>query len=415
LSGGASTAFFLTNGGDVMSFMGKTINAIRLRVPEDEKIDVINIPDMLIKWSLMPIDDTFEEKAVGWASIDDPDDLRWDESSPWKGEYVAFSMRTDTRKIPSSIIKQHVNRALKEEKAKNPEKNFISRERKQEITEQVKLRLRKRIPPVSKTVDVIWDVNKHLVHLIGSASDVEPFLVLFLNSFGIHLVWQGVTEITGIEDNNSLRDTSFTGDEDCTLTPGEFFMRDFLSFLWFYSEEFQGHFNFKDVSGNKVNVVAVASGDNIVVADRACMAKLSANDPQGGLAEAKSGLLNGKKVVSATYTLVFYDTQEMPFKMDTGYAFKGLKFPKIEKSEDGAADGEFLERIYLLERAWAAMDAALLAFTRLRTNDERWRTVIAGINSWVRNSTVAPENQSFGKASDDLTEAVLTKWLGEGA
>jgi hypothetical protein len=397
--------------------MGKTINAIRLRV-EDEKVDVNVIPDSLKKWALSPIDDFPEEKAVGWTNIDDPDDLQWAESSPWKGEYLAFSMRTDTCKIPSSILKQHVNRVLKEEKAKNPEKKFISRERKREITEQVTLRLRRRIPPSSKTVDVIWDVNKRLVHLIGSTSDVGPLQALFLKSFDIHPDWQGVTEITGIEDN-ILGDISFTGNEESILT-SESFMRDFLSFLWFYSEEFQGNFNFKDTSGNNVNVV-VAQGDNIIVADNGGMAKLSANDPHGGLAEAKSGLLNGKKVVSATYTLGFESSVEdalrgMSFKMDTDYVFKGLKYPIIEKSEGFDADGEFMVRIYLLEKAWAAMDAALLAFARLRTNEDRWRAVIAGINAWVRNSTVAPVNhQNLGKASDDLTEDVLAKWLGEGA
>jgi hypothetical protein len=72
-------------------------------------------------------------------------DFSWATSVPEKGYFLCFAFRMDTRKIPPVVLRLHLDQALKEEK-KRTDANFVSRERKKELKEQVSLRLSARIP-----------------------------------------------------------------------------------------------------------------------------------------------------------------------------------------------------------------------------------------------------------------------------
>ena len=69
-----------------------------------------------------------------------------------------------TRRIQPAVLKKHLDIALRRElDAKEGEKKFISKDRKQEIREQVVLRLRSRTLPVPAVFDVIWNTTSPVI------------------------------------------------------------------------------------------------------------------------------------------------------------------------------------------------------------------------------------------------------------
>ena len=156
-------------------------------VPEQLWAD---IPDLLKKGALLDIDELPEMEAKGWTCFDDYLDTQWVTASPHKGEYLAFTLRIDTRRIPAGVIRKHVTLALKKEKLANlaQGKTYISKERKKENKEQVTLRLRQRFLPVPAEINVVWSIRKNEVWLASVQNKViELFMQLFLDTFQLHL------------------------------------------------------------------------------------------------------------------------------------------------------------------------------------------------------------------------------------
>ena len=156
-------------------------------VPEQLWAD---IPDLLKKGALLDIDELPEMEAKGWTCFDDYLDTQWVTASPHKGEYLAFTLRIDTRRIPAGVIRKHVTLALKKEKLANlaQGKTYISKARKKEIKEQVTLRLRQRFLPVPAEINVVWSIRKNEVWLASVQNKViELFMQLFLDTFQLHL------------------------------------------------------------------------------------------------------------------------------------------------------------------------------------------------------------------------------------
>lgn len=102
------------------------------------------------------------------------------------GEYVAFSVRVDERKAPTAAVKKAFDDAIEHELelAKAQGKNFISRARKLEIKEQVKLRMTAQMPPAPKVVDVFWNTSSGLVFVTDKSPKViERVKVVLENAF----------------------------------------------------------------------------------------------------------------------------------------------------------------------------------------------------------------------------------------
>lgn len=158
-----------------------------LDVMDDTQI--FNIPDNLKKFAFKDIDDLPEMRSFGWVNFDDFLDCAWHESPPQKGEYFVFSLRLDTRRIPVGVVKKHLLVALREEKSRMTEnQNFISRDRKKEIREQVMLKLRQRFLPVPAVFDVIWNIRKNEIWFASTQEKIiDLFMECFLATFNAHL------------------------------------------------------------------------------------------------------------------------------------------------------------------------------------------------------------------------------------
>ena len=174
-----------------MSFQKASTSFTRFRIIDDIPADLwASIPEKLRQYAFIDIDDIAEERAFGWTSFDDMLDTEWKLSPPEKGDFLTFSLRLDTRRIPPAVLRKHVRLALRdeEERIKQLGKKFIARERKKEIAEQVKLRLMGRFLPIPAEFQVIWNTRTGVVWFASTqAKMIETFLELFSRTFELRL------------------------------------------------------------------------------------------------------------------------------------------------------------------------------------------------------------------------------------
>jgi hypothetical protein len=146
------------------------------------------IPGRLKAHGFRDIDAGAEERSFGWTSFEDMLDPAFKGAPPEKGAYLAFGLRLDTRRIAPAVMKKHLTLALEAYRATLAEagRTAVSREEKEEIREQVRLKLMSRSLPVPAVFDVVWNTQTNRI-LLGSTRDKvqELFEELFHRTFGV--------------------------------------------------------------------------------------------------------------------------------------------------------------------------------------------------------------------------------------
>ena len=181
-----------------MSFLSSSCSFTRFQVKDPVASEFWpTVPDKLKQFAFHDIDDIPEERSYGWVSFDDLLDTEWSEAQPYKGSYLVFSLRLDTRRIPAGVIKKHLALALKQERQRIAElnKKFIARERIKEIKEQVILKLRQRFLPVPAEFNVIWAPDKNEIWFASTQGKmIDLFMDYFQQSFELNL--EQITPVT---------------------------------------------------------------------------------------------------------------------------------------------------------------------------------------------------------------------------
>lgn len=174
-----------------MALLGASCSFTRFRITEPVPKELwMQIPAKLKQFAFQDIDDIPEERGWGWVSFEDMLDASWNTAPPDKGAYLAFAFRLDTRRIPPAVLKKHVQMAMREEEARIKEqgKKFIGRERKNELRDQVRLRLMGRFLPIPSVFDVAWSTESNIVYLTSAQTKlIELFMEHFTLTFDLHL------------------------------------------------------------------------------------------------------------------------------------------------------------------------------------------------------------------------------------
>jgi hypothetical protein len=256
--------------------------------------------------------------------------------------------------------------------------------------------------PATRLIDIVWDQKSEILYLIGaSARDIAAVQDFFMDGFGLHLEDMSLPAALdgGIPE---FEEFSFTGkpagssvhDADRAI------MNDFISFLWFYGDRYGGVFEKTDGS-----VIAILPGESIIVAgdneEISCFGSR--------MVEAVVGFMNGKKAVKASFILTDEDEMQTRFKLGPLLTLNGLSLPASGKIEnDDEPDAAFLEKIYLLEKAWRIVDQALKLFKEARLDEKTWMSALAEINMWAREILANNETRATVETMDS---GLWKKWL----
>ncbi len=174
-----------------MGILSASVSMTRYRLVEEPPESLwAEIPSRLKRFSFQDIDATSDERSYGWVSFEDFLDPGFREAPPEKGEYIAFALRLDTRRVAPAVYKKHMLLAQREAEAKAKEegRKGLSRERKKELKETVRIKLMARALPVPAVFEVVWNVRRGVVYLASTNSKVrELFNNHFTDTFELHL------------------------------------------------------------------------------------------------------------------------------------------------------------------------------------------------------------------------------------
>ncbi|MDO9528162.1 MAG: recombination-associated protein RdgC [Syntrophales bacterium] len=127
------------------------------------------------------------EKSVGWTSLENVLDTKFEYANYLIADYLIFSLRIDRKVVSPALLKLKV---LEEERKLIAErgKGKIYREERNEIRERMHLSLMRQTPPVPSFHEICWNVSEGWL-LFGSLSEKvrEDFEDLFKNTFKLTL------------------------------------------------------------------------------------------------------------------------------------------------------------------------------------------------------------------------------------
>ena len=376
-----------------MGILSASCSFTRFKITEPVPKELwMEIPAKLRQFAFQDIDDIAEERGWGWTSFEDMLDMQWRSAPPEKGAYLAFALRLDTRRIPPAVLKKYVTIALREEEGRIKEqgKKFIARDRKNELRDQVKLRLMGRFLPIPAVFDVAWATDTNIVYLASTQTKlIELFMNHFTLTFDLHLepmtpyalaasmlelwpVWM-ILNPPALYKRPTMNEPYLGQTTDMVLG------QEFLTWLWFRSET--QPMGFKDKEGVPFSmnleqriVVQGGEGDSLETA--------SVSGSLSQLREVRLGLRTGKKVTRA---LVRFEREELAWQTTIkaeDFSLGSFKTPKVEREEDDDPDAAFLEKMYLMELCLGLFDACYKQFLDIRLSS-LWDKEVQDMSAWM--------------------------------
>jgi hypothetical protein len=325
-----------------------------------------------------------QEKIMGWTGIENVLDTDFRHASYAWGDYLLFSLRIDRRTLPPSLLKL---RALEAEKQylNDSGRKKVDKIGREQIREGIRQDLLGQTLPTPFFYEICWSVSDGSLLLTSLSEKVmQDFQDLFKTSFDLapcpYVPW-----------DPQVMDRETAGKIDALekATPGEIDQRslgrEFLTWLWFKSEERNGMILIPGIGETEIHMVrrlVLESGDGEYSESVVCQGM------HADLKEGREALRRGKKIKEARLQLTRdAATWEFTLKADR-FQFQSLKMPVVMDldEEQDNRDGRVLERIYLLETVVRIMDRLFALFVSLRL-PESWQKERLRMEKWLQSSS----------------------------
>jgi hypothetical protein len=182
---------FRLKGAPMAGLLSNTASLVRYAVEGELPANFWDFAaDRIRQYSFRDIDDTFEERSIGWVSVMNMFDSQFAYASYAAGDYIMLSLRIDERKVPPALLKKF---CLKEEERVKREKELprLSKRHRLEIKENVHLMLLKKAMPGTAVYDLSWNLAEGTVLFFSTNKKAQETLEeFFKETFDLHLVLQ---------------------------------------------------------------------------------------------------------------------------------------------------------------------------------------------------------------------------------
>ena len=172
-----------------MGLLSSSVSITRYNIIGDIKKPVIEtITNSLTKFGIQEIDGDHSEKIAGWTSFLNPFLPEFKDSSFLIGSYLVFSMRLDKKAIPPKVINKYCTIEMANTLGKTG-REYLSRNEKKSIKENIIDALSLRIPATPHIYDVIWHLEESWLWFFSNLKTAnEELEILFQNSFNLRLI-----------------------------------------------------------------------------------------------------------------------------------------------------------------------------------------------------------------------------------
>jgi DNA recombination-dependent growth factor C len=138
--------------------------------------------------TIADIDQDALEVSAGWTSTNTPFFPDFEGSSFVVGPHFVFSLRIDKKKVPVKVIQKYVAVETKKKLADSG-REYLSREEKRAIKDNVTNMLYRKVPAVPSIYDLIWHQEAGSLWFFTTQKNANETLeTLFLKSFNLTLV-----------------------------------------------------------------------------------------------------------------------------------------------------------------------------------------------------------------------------------
>lgn len=312
-----------------------------------------------------------EEKNLGWVSLTDILDTDFKNANYALGDYLIFSLRVDRKLIPAKLLKIKL---MEEERRFLAEsgKNRINKQLAEGLKDKVKLEMLAKLDSIPSFYDVCWAVGKNIIYFSSLSDNVaDDFIDLFKKTFSLTL-----RRFSPQEDNLITK-----GSE--SLEAASLIGREFLTWLWFKSEERNGRIKISktdEIELHFLKRIVLEAGEGEYSQGVVC------HGIHAELKEGKEAIRQGKKVKEAGIKLIHDQNEwELTLKADT-FHFQSLKLP-VQDWQDTPEDpsGSLLERIYLIENAVKTIDSLYDSFLHIRFSPQWKEKETKLLSQWLEN------------------------------
>jgi hypothetical protein len=160
----------------------------------------------------------------------------------------------------------------------------------------------------------------------------------------------------------------------------EFLGREFLTWLWFKSEEQGGTLDLGEMGEVEIGLddrVTLRSDEDQTPETVTCLGE------SAGFREARFALTEEKKVTQARFRMTMGE-DEWSFTLDSARLnFRSMRPPKVEQDTQEDPEGLFFERVGLVERAVSVLEALFLSFVKLRASGQWKDQEASAMATWI--------------------------------
>jgi recombination associated protein RdgC len=127
------------------------------------------------------------ERAIGWCHAQYPLETELDTADYLYTNYLVMGMRVDTWQVPAAMVKLHTDAEVRHMML-SQNKERINRYEVAEIKERIRLQMKKKTLPITKSVDVVWQLDEGVVRFFSTAQKaITEFIDLFEETFQLKL------------------------------------------------------------------------------------------------------------------------------------------------------------------------------------------------------------------------------------
>jgi len=341
-----------------------------------------DIVDNLARHALPPLEVLGRDPIHGWVTGRHLLDRNITQETATLAGRLRVTLAKAERKIPEALLRAECKM---EELAEMEEEglDFLPRPKRAEIKKEVTERLYPNMPPTLTGIPIAYDGRENLLYA-GATTEkqIDALVISFPESTGINLIPLTPESAALKRKGHSVSElppTSFSPECPDAMA-GESIGMDFLTWLWFFFEARGGTFTSGDqqagimiegplsffMQGQGAHQVVLRHGDPLIAS------------------EAKTALLNGKKLQSAKVVAAVEDESWSAQVDAQTFVMRGVKLPR-GKALDPAS--RFDERMQSLGRFRDLFLGVYDRFLDERLDSARWSETRAAIHAWLPTRT----------------------------
>jgi hypothetical protein len=327
-----------------------------------------------------PIETLSREPVSGWVTGRHLLDRVITEENAHVAGYLRLTLTRAEKKIPEALLRAECRmEELAEVQAQGGAP--LKRQRRIEIRKSVIDRLYPAMPPTLTGMPMVYDpANERLYASALSEKQMDAFVLSFREATGkspVPLTPETAALKRKGVNARDVASTSFSPEcEDAQA--GDGLGRDFLTWLWFFSEVRGGMLT---TDAGEFGLIIEGPLTFVLEGNGAHEAVLRKGSPLVS-AEAKTSLLGGKKLRRATVTLARGE-EAWSVSLDAdSFAFRSLKLPKGDQLDSVS---RFQERMLSIHAFQEAFLGFYDRFLDERADGAEWKKTQREIHGWVSN------------------------------